>query len=78
MNLKKIFFLLMGVVFLSGMTGLNAQNKSEKPRVIVMTDGEIDDRSSFIRFLLYTCDVEVCAIIQTNSIFQRDGWSSDF
>lgn len=73
MNIKKISFLLLGVVLLSGMTGLNAQNKSEKQRVIVMTDGEIDDHSSMIRFLLYTCDVEVCAIIETNSIFQRDG-----
>lgn len=48
-----------------------------KPRVIVMTDGEIDDHSSMIRFLLYTCDVEVCAIIETNSIFQKNGHSDE-
>ena len=42
-----------------------------------MTDGEIDDHSSMIRFLLYTCDVEVCAIIETNSIFQRHGHSKE-
>ncbi len=48
-----------------------------KPRIIVMTDGEIDDHSSMIRFLLYTCDVEVCAIIETNSIFQREGHSKE-
>lgn len=46
-----------------------------KPRVIVMTDGEIDDHSSMIRFLLYTCDVELLAIIETNSMFQRNGHS---
>lgn len=77
MNFKKIFFLILGIVLLSGMTGLNAQENSEKPRVIVMTDGEIDDHSSMIRFLLYTCDVEVCAIIETNSIFQREGHSKE-
>jgi len=77
MNFKKISFLLLCVVLLSGMTGLNAQNKSKKHRVIVMTDGEIDDRSSMIRFLLYTSDVEVCAIIETNSIFQREGHSKE-
>jgi hypothetical protein len=51
--------------------------QSSKPRVIVMTDGEIDDHSSMIRFLLYTCDVDVCAIIETNSIFQREGHSQE-
>lgn len=40
-----------------------------------MTDGEIDDHSSMIRFLLYTCDVDLEAIIETNSIFQRKGHS---
>lgn len=46
-----------------------------KPRVIVMTDGEIDDHSSMIRFLLYTCDVDTQAIIETNSVYQRSGHS---
>jgi len=77
MNFKKISFLLICIVLLSAMTGLNAQNKSKKPRVVLMTDGEIDDHSSMIRFLLYTCDVEVCAIIETNSIFQREGHSKE-
>lgn len=53
------------------------KNQKNKPRVIVMTDGEIDDHSSMIRFLLYTCDVDVCAIIETNSIFQKVGHSNE-
>ena len=77
MNFKKIFFLLLCVVLLSGMTGINAQNKSKKPRVIAMTDGEIDDHSSMVRFLLYTCDIELMAIIETNSVFQRSGHSNE-
>lgn len=40
-----------------------------------MTDGEIDDRSSMIRFLLYNNDVELLAIIETNSVYQREGHS---
>jgi hypothetical protein len=28
-----------------------------KPRVIVLTDGEVDDQSSMIRFLLYANDL---------------------
>lgn len=47
-----------------------------KPRVIVMTDGEVDDRSSMIRFLLYSNDIDLSAIIQTNSVYQKKGWSS--
>lgn len=48
-----------------------------KPRVVVMTDGETDDRCSMVHFLLYTNDMQVDAIIQTNSCFQRKGWSSE-
>ena len=53
-----------------------ADTAEPKPRVIVMTDGEIDDHTSMIRFLLYTCDIEVCAIIETNSMFQLHGHST--
>ncbi len=54
-----------------------AKQKKEKPRVIAMTDGEIDDHSSMVRFLLYTCDIELLAIIETNSVFQRSGHSEE-
>ncbi len=47
------------------------------PRVIVMTDAETDDRCSMVHFLLYTNNMQVDAIIQSNSCFQRKGWSSE-
>jgi hypothetical protein len=53
----------------------NCQTRANKPRVIVMTDGEIDDRSSMVRFLLYTNDIDLEAIIETNSVYQRNGHS---
>ena len=62
---------------ISGFNQVIAKKNEAKPRVIVMTDGEIDDRSSMIRFLLYTCDFDVEAIIETNSIFQRKGHSKE-
>ena len=49
----------------------------QKPRVIVLTDAETDDRCSMVHFLLYTNDMQVDAIIQTNSCFQKRGWSHD-
>ncbi len=55
----------------------NAQTQPKKARVIVMTDGEVDDRSSMVRFLLYTCDINLLAIIQTNSVYQKSGHSKE-
>ena len=53
------------------------ETEMKKARVIAMTDGEVDDRSSMIRFLLYTNDIELLGIIQTSSCYQRKGWSSE-
>ncbi len=52
-------------------------NSTVKPRVIATTDGEVDDRSSMIRFLLYTCDFDVVGIVQVNSKFQKHGHSDE-
>jgi hypothetical protein len=53
-----------------------AQSASRtKPRIIVTQDGEKDDRDSFVRFLLYSCDFDVVGIVENNSIFQRRGHS---
>lgn len=49
---------------------------TDRPRVIVTTDGEIDDRSSMVRFLLYTCDFDVAGIVQVNGV-QKDGHSGE-
>jgi hypothetical protein len=48
-----------------------------KPRVIATTDGEVDDRSSMIRFLLYTSDFDVAGIVQVNSKYQKNGHSKE-
>lgn len=49
----------------------------KRPRIIVTTDGEVDDRSSMVRFLLYTCDFDVAGIVQVNSRYQKNGHSVD-
>ncbi len=48
-----------------------------KPRVIASTDGEIDDRCSMIRFLLYANEFDVEGIIYSSSRFHWLGhtWS---
>lgn len=47
--------------------------KTGKPAVIITQDGEVDDRSSFVRFLLYTPDIDLRGVIATNSKWQRSG-----
>jgi hypothetical protein len=74
--MKKIVCLLILFTF-AFLSAQEVYSQTEKPRVVVMTDGEVDDRCSMIRFLLYTNDVELLAIIRTNSVFQRRGWSTD-
>ncbi len=46
---------------------VDAKQTTRRPRVIVTTDGEVDDRCSMIRFLLYTNDWEVCGLIHSSS-----------
>lgn len=71
--MNNIILICLFSVLIAGQEKAISQNT--KPRVIVMTDGEIDDRSSMIRFLLYTNDIELLAIIETNSVYQREGHS---
>jgi hypothetical protein len=69
--------LLLGIG-LSDREGSAAEVDEQRPRVIVTTDGEIDDRSSFARFLLYTCDFDVIGIVPTNSKWQKDGHGKEW
>jgi len=51
------------------------QTQGTRPRVIATTDGEVDDRSTMIRFLLYSCDFDVAGIVEVNSKYQKNGHS---
>lgn len=53
--------------------------QNEKPRIIVTTDGEADDRASMIRFLLNANEFEVEGIINSSSQFHwigGQGWNA--
>ena len=54
-----------------GIHNINSQNV--KPRVIVTTDGEADDRASMVRFLLSSNEFDVEAIINSSSQFHWVG-----
>jgi hypothetical protein len=52
---------------------------SEKPRVIVTSDGEIDDECSMVRFLLYANEWDIEGIITSSSQYHWQGhkWAGD-
>ena len=52
---------------------------SEKTRVLVTSDGEIDDQCSLVRFLLYTNEWDVEGIITSSSQYHSHGhnWPGD-
>lgn len=50
-----------------------ATETNDRPRIIVTTDGETDDKASFLRFLLYTTDFDIEALIYTNSKWHLQG-----
>lgn len=54
-------------------------NSAEKPRVLVTTDGEIDDECSLNRFLLYANEWDIEGIITTSSQYhwQGNNWAGD-
>ncbi len=52
----------------------DAPHPDPKPRVIVTTDGETDDRCSMNRFLLYTNDWNVLGLIHSSS---KHHWKGD-
>lgn len=80
MNLKlKICLLVLCQTFLFGQTFAQKSPNAERPRVIVTSDGEIDDECSMVRFLLYTNDMEVEGIITSSSQYHWRGhnWAGD-
>lgn len=57
----------------------NNVNAETKPRVMVTSDGEIDDECSLVRFLLYTNEWDVEGIITSSSQYHWHGhrWAGD-
>ncbi|BAL83975.1 hypothetical protein SELR_22670 [Selenomonas ruminantium subsp. lactilytica TAM6421] len=74
MNKRRIAGLLLGTLALGSIIPQqNIAAAKERPQTVVMTDGEVDDMDSFLRFLLYTNDVDVKGIIYTSSMWHYKG-----
>ena len=75
--MKKIILLSFLAAFLIGQA--ESKDLVKKPRVIVTSDGEIDDECSMVRFLLYTNEWDVEGIITSSSQYHAHGhnWAGD-
>ena len=71
---------LVLVVLASMAFGLSSTLKaSDKPRVVVTSDGEIDDECSMVRFLLYANEWDIEGIVTSSSQYHWQGhkWAGD-
>ncbi len=85
MKLSKtsVFFVAVSIASLAivqlAEAQLKATPKTEKPRSIITSDGEIDDECSMVRFLLYANEWDIEAIITSSSQYHSHGhnWAGD-
>ena len=70
------FALLVAVTLVSSFEAVQARGE---PRVIVTSDGEIDDECSMVRFLLYANEWDVEGIVTSSSQYHWQGhrWAGD-
>ncbi len=71
--------ILFPIIILTFSIKIEAQSINERPRVIITSDGEIDDECSLVRFLLYSNDFDIEGIITSSSQYHWQGhkWAGD-
>ncbi|MCB0855020.1 MAG: DUF1593 domain-containing protein, partial [Bacteroidetes bacterium] len=71
--MKKLLYFLFTITLILPSLKSEAQDRSQKPRTIVTTDGEIDDVDSFIRMLLYANEFSIEGLIYSSSMWHYKG-----
>jgi hypothetical protein len=71
--------ILLSVLFLFFIGKVSAQSEEVIPRIIVTSDGEIDDECSMVRFLLYANEWNIEGIVTSSSQYHWHGhnWAGD-
>lgn len=65
--------IIIALLCLSSAALAQKPHKELKPRIIITTDPELDDNNSLIRFLLYSCDLDVEGLIYASSGYHWKG-----
>ena len=78
-NEKNILALSLPLIILLCGTPFKAVAQDDRTRVIVTSDGEIDDECSLVRFLLYSNEWDIEGIITSSSQYHWHGhkWAGD-
>ena len=79
-KLKPYFLLMIVSVTFPSCVDHDYQSAADtKPRVIVTSDGEIDDECSMVRFLLYANEWDIEGIVTSSSQYHSHGhnWAGD-
>jgi hypothetical protein len=71
--------IILVIISISCSNTVNTSIDFDKPRIIVTSDGEVDDECSMVRFLLYANDWDVEGIITSSSMYHWKGhrWAGD-
>ena len=73
---RKVRFYATGLIIIclfANHAGAQTSSGQLKPRIVVTTDPELDDNNSLIRFLLYSCDMQIEGLIYASSGFHWKG-----
>ena len=75
----KIFLIIFILLIISGNFFGKDKPVPEKTRIIITSDGEIDDECSFVRFLLYANEWYIEGIVSSSSQYHWHGhnWAGD-
>ncbi len=74
--LRNFRFYIIGLIIIflfANRAGAQVSNEPVLPRIVVTTDPELDDNNSLIRFLLYSCDMQIEGLIYASSGFHWKG-----
>jgi hypothetical protein len=72
--MKNIHGLVFLLPFIFCACSSNGEPDDVKPRIIITTDGEVDDMNGFIRFLLYSNEFDIAGLVYSSSQWH---WSGD-
>ncbi|MBR3896990.1 MAG: DUF1593 domain-containing protein [Bacteroidaceae bacterium] len=74
--MKKNYYSLLLLLLIGcciPMQGKKTKADNDRPRVLVTTDGEIDDECSMVRFMLYCNEWDVEGIVTSSSVYHWRG-----
>jgi Cellulose-binding Sde182, nucleoside hydrolase-like domain/Cellulose-binding protein Sde0182, C-terminal domain len=72
-NVRFYVFGLLVMCFFANRAEAQSAGGNVRPRIVVTADPELDDNNSLIRFLLYSCDMQIEGLIYASSGYHWKG-----